>query len=360
MASDTRMVETPLWWRRAQDVAQDAGGMESGGMILPQSAAAELGLSGYMEPSKLSYGTEKGCPWRGSQGCLGTSRELAGGRLGCPYPVASPCLRDTLCRPKDGAEFLPRNGQPKAGWAEPCKEHPKPRWAEAMLAPLALYSHHHYPLPFLGLDGQRPKPHVAAGDKDGDPLTFRHCPFLLDAKHSPFLLSSLLPAGPPGDPQFGSGGPEGAGAMGNGRFAGVDWHLGSYVPTWGHPVYLGLPSRCKMAPTAFNECSSSGNKVGSPGWPWWHVALVVVQLWWWHSYGSPGSGSRSGMPQCTSALLGDNGLTLAPLGDNRLQPWLNPAGSGGLRKTMLAPRLCPVLVTPKGDTAPTHSCSLGG
>ncbi|KAK2544430.1 Hr [Columba livia] len=339
MASDTRMVETPLRWRRAQDVAQDAGRMESGGMILPQSAAAELGLSGYMEPSKLSYGTEKGCPWRGSQGCLGTSRELAGGRLGCPYPVASPCLRDTLCRPKDGAEFLPRNGQPKAGWAEPCKEHPKPHWAEAMLAPLALYSNHRYPLPFPGLDGQRPKPHVAAGDRDGDPPTFRHCPFLLDAKHSPFLLSSLLPAGPPGDPQFGSGGPEGAGAMGDRHFAGVDWHLGSYVPTWGHPVYLGLPSRCKMAPTAFNECSSSGDKEfypkKEPGFPSPSEDQAPSQLL---GKGQDGAGERE--PELTGAPWRDGrvgGSSAAPAPHVHTPPpssshplfLLQPGRSGG-------------------------------
>ncbi|KAM9215782.1 lysine-specific demethylase hairless [Leptosomus discolor] len=271
MASDARMEETPPRWRRAQDAAQDTRGMESSGMVLPRSASSELGLPGYPEPGKLSYGTEKGCPWRGSEGCLGLSRELAGGRLGCPYPPAPPCLRDALCRPKDGAELLPlllppRNGQPKAGWAEPCKERPGPRWAEAVLAPLALYSHayHRYPLPFPGLETQRPgttgKPHAAAGDGVGDPPAFRHCPFLVEAKHSPFLLSSLLPARPPADPPFGGGGPEGPGTVGDGHFAGADWHLGSYAPTWGQPLYLGLPPRCKAAPAPFDDCSSSGNK----------------------------------------------------------------------------------------------------
>ncbi|KAM6191177.1 lysine-specific demethylase hairless [Sarcoramphus papa] len=270
MASDARMGETPPRWRRAQDAAQDARGMESSAMVLPQSAAAELRLPGYLEPGKLSYGTEKGCPWRGSEGCLGPGRELAGGRLGCPYPPAPPCLRDALCRPKDGAELPPllppRNGQPKAGWAEPCKERPGPRWAEAVLAPLALYSHayHRYPLPFPGLESQcsgtAGKPHAAAGDGDGDPPAFRHCPFLVEAKHSPFLLSSLLPTGPPADPPFGGRAPEGPGTMGDGCFAGVDWRLGSYVPTWGQPLYLGLPPRCKAAPAPFDDCSSSGNK----------------------------------------------------------------------------------------------------
>ncbi|KAM6040459.1 lysine-specific demethylase hairless isoform 1-T3 [Chlamydotis macqueenii] len=259
MTSDTRMGDAPLRWRRAQDAVQDARGMESGGMVLPQNAGAELGLLGYPDPGKLSYGMEKGCPWRGSEGCVGTNRELAGGRLGCPYPPAPPCLRDALCRPKDGAELPlllhPRNGQPK--------ERAGPRWAEAVLAPLALYSHayHRYPLPFPGLESQRPgtagKPRTTAGDGDGDPPAFRHCPFLVEAKHSPFLLSSLLPAGPPADPPFGG---EGAGTMGDGRLAGTDWRLGSYAPAWGQPLYLGVPPRCKGAPDPFDDCSGSGNK----------------------------------------------------------------------------------------------------
>ncbi|XP_050181557.1 LOW QUALITY PROTEIN: lysine-specific demethylase hairless [Myiozetetes cayanensis] len=270
MASDARMGETPPRWRRAPDAAQDSRGMESSGMVLSRSAAAELGLPGYAEPGKLSYGMEKGCPWRGSEGCLGPVRELAGGRLGCPYPPAPPCLRDALCRPKDGAELPPllppRNGQPKAGWGEPCKDHPGPRWAEAVLAPLALYSHayHRYPLPVPGLDPQRPgtagKPRTAAGDTAGDPPAFRHCPFLVEAKHSPFLLSSLLPTGPPAEPPFGGAGAEAPGAMGDGRFAGVDWRLGSYAPAWGQPLYLGVPPRCKAALPPFDDCSSSGNK----------------------------------------------------------------------------------------------------
>ncbi|XP_074973634.1 lysine-specific demethylase hairless [Phalacrocorax aristotelis] len=268
MASDTRMGETPPRWRRSQEAAQDTRVMESSGVVLPRNT--ELGLPGYQEPSKLSYGTEKRCSWRASEGCLGPGWELAGSRLTCPYPPAPPCLRDTLCRPKDGAELPvllpPRNGQAKAGWAEPCKEHPGPRWAEAMLAPLALYSHayHRYPLPFPGLESQRPgtvgKPHAAAGAGDGDPPAFHHCPFLVEAKHSPFLLSSLLPTGPPADPPFGGGGPDGPAVMGDGRFTGIDWHLGSHVPTWGQPLYLGLPPRCKVAPAPFHDCSSSGNK----------------------------------------------------------------------------------------------------
>uniref|UniRef100_A0A8C4VBP9 Lysine-specific demethylase n=1 Tax=Falco tinnunculus TaxID=100819 RepID=A0A8C4VBP9_FALTI len=249
--------------------------MESSGMVLPRSTAAELGLPGYPEPGKLNYGTEKGCPWRGSEGCLGPGRELAGGRLGCPYPLAPPCLQDALCRPKDGAELPPllppRNGQPKAGWAEPCKERPGPRWAEAVLAPLALYSH---------CPSTTGKPRVAAGDGAGDPLSFRHCPFLVEAKHSPFLLSSLLPTGPPADPPFGGSG-------------------------------------CKAAPAPFDGCSSSGKKVGNSGWLCRCLAPMVVPEW----------GSRGSAPRCTPA----------PLGDGELQPRLNPAGNGGLRKVMLAP-----------------------
>lgn len=308
--------------------------MESSAMVLSRSAAAELGLPGYPEPGKLSYGMEKGCPWRGFEGCLGPVRELAGGRLGCPYPPAPPCLRDALCRPKDGAELPPllppRNGQPKAGWGEPCKERPGPRWAEA---PLALYSHayHRYPLPVPALDTQHPgtagKPRTAAGDTAGDPPAFRHCPFLVEAKHSPFLLSSLLPTGPAADPPFGGAGTEGPGAVGDGRFAGVDWRLGSYAPAWGQPLYLGVPPRCKAALTPFDDCSSSGNKVGHPG---------------------------------EAPERGCSGVPAAPRRCQRLRPHLNPAGSGGLRKAMPAPhpgqgRAAP----PRGDPAPCSPLQLG-
>lgn len=240
---------------------------------------------------------------------MGPGRELAGGQLGCPYPPAPPCLRDALCRPKDGAELPPllppRNGQPKAGWAEPCKEHPGPRWAEAVLAPLALYSHayHRYPLPFPGPETQHPgttgKPRATVGDGAGDPPAFRHCPF---------LLSSLLPTGPPADPPFGGGGPEGPGAMGDGRFAGVDWRLGSYVPAWGQPLYLGLPPRCKAAPTPFDDCSGSGNKVGNPGRPCRFPAPMAAQLW----FPRPGSGTGmlgaqlSGVPRLPWVTMGSS------------------------------------------------------
>ncbi|XP_068012564.1 lysine-specific demethylase hairless isoform X1 [Melanerpes formicivorus] len=270
MASDARMGEPPARWRRGQEAAEDGRGTESLGLVLPRGTVAELALVGRPEPGKLSSGP-KGCPWRGSQGCLGPRQELDSARLGCPYPPAPPCLRDALCHPKDGAELAPllppRNGQPKAGWAEPCKEHPGPRWAEAVLAPLALYSHayHRYPLPFPGLDSQQlgtpgtpGKPRGTAGDRE--PSTFHHCPFLVEAKHSPYLLSSLLPTPAPADPHFGGGGPEGPGTMAEGHFAGTDWHLGSYVPPWGQPLYLGLPARCKAAPAPFQDCSSSGNK----------------------------------------------------------------------------------------------------
>nr|XP_041576445.1 LOW QUALITY PROTEIN: lysine-specific demethylase hairless [Taeniopygia guttata] len=256
MASDARMGETPARWRRAPEAAQDPRGMESSGMLLPPSAAAQLGLPAYPEPGKLSYGTEKGWPWRGSHGCSGPVRELAG--LGCPYPAA-------LCRPKAGAELPPllppRNGQPKAGWGEPCKEPPGPRWAEAVLAPLALYSHayHRYPLPVPGLDAPRPgitgKPRGATGEAAGDPPAFRHCPFLVETEHSPFLLSSLLPTAPPAEPPFGGAGAEGPGAVG----AGPDWRLGPYAAAWGQPLYMGVPPRGEAAPGPL-ECPGSGNK----------------------------------------------------------------------------------------------------
>lgn len=248
------MGEAAPRWRRALEAAQDPRGLESSTVpgVLPRSAATDPALGGYQEPPKLSYSpglaADKGCPWRGSEGCV----EPASLPLGCPYPPAPQRLRDALCLPKDSAELplllAPRNGQPK----EP------PRWAEAVLAPLALYSHayHRYPLPFPAADTQRPgKPRG-----DGDPPAFRSCPFLVEAKHSPFLLSSLLPPGPPPEPGFGGGGPEGP--VGDGRFAGTDWRLGPFVPAWGaQPLYLGVPPRCKAAPGAFGESCSSGSKV---------------------------------------------------------------------------------------------------
>ncbi|XP_057268618.1 lysine-specific demethylase hairless isoform X1 [Pezoporus wallicus] len=249
MASDTRMGETPPLWRRARDIAQD--GMESSGMLFPSRSAAELGLTGYPEPGKLSYGTEKGCPWRGPEGCLGPC-----GRLGCPCPPAPPCLRDALCQPEDGAE-LPTLLPPSNG--QPCKEHPGPRWAEAVLGPLALYSHR-YPLPLPGMGTPRPgKPRAAAGDRDGVAPALHHCPFVTESKHSPFLLSSLLPPAAPAEPPLG-GGTEGCRAMSDEGFAGLEWCLRSYPPAWGQPLYLGVPPRDKEAPAPFGGCSSSGNK----------------------------------------------------------------------------------------------------
>ncbi|KAM8990753.1 lysine-specific demethylase hairless [Ara ararauna] len=249
MASDTRMGETPPRWRRAQDIVQD--GTESTGMLFPSRSAAELGLTGYLEPGKLSYGTEKGCPWRGPEGCLGPC-----GQLGCPCPPAPPCLRDALCQPKDGAE-LPTLLPPSNG--QPCKEHPGPRWAEAVLGPLALYSHR-YPLPLPGMGTPRPgKPRAAAGDGDGVAPALHHCPFVTESKHSPFLLSSLLPPAAPAESPLG-GGTEGSRVMSDEGFAGLEWCLGSYPPAWGHPLCLGFPPRDKEAPAPFGGCSSSGNK----------------------------------------------------------------------------------------------------
>ncbi|XP_031464190.1 lysine-specific demethylase hairless [Phasianus colchicus] len=201
--------------------------MESNGVVgavPPHSATPESPLHGYQEPGKLSH---KCCPWSCSEGCS----EPAGIHTGCPFLPAPQCARDAPCHPKDTRLLppLPKNGQPK-GWAEPPKE--RPRWAEAVLGPLALYSHgyHRYPVPFP----VESKPHSGT---DGDPKTFRHCPF---------LLSSALPA----EPRF--GGTEGV--------TGSDWHLGSYVPTWGQPLYLGVPPRGKAAPTPFSDCSGSGNR----------------------------------------------------------------------------------------------------
>ncbi|XP_063031203.1 lysine-specific demethylase hairless [Melospiza melodia melodia] len=218
------MGESPARWRGAAEAAQDARGMESSSaMLLSRSAGAELRLPAYPEPGKLSYTLEKG--WRSSEGRLG-----AGAHLGCPYPRGA----------EDGAELPPllppRNGQPKGGWGEPCEE---PRWAEAVLAPLALYSHSYHRYHPLAVPG---KARDAAAEP---PASFQHCPFLVEAKHSPFLLS----------PAF-----EGPGPLGNGRFAGPEWSLGSYGPAWGQPLYLGVPPSCKAALPPFDGCSSSGNK----------------------------------------------------------------------------------------------------
>ncbi|XP_053944926.1 lysine-specific demethylase hairless isoform X2 [Cuculus canorus] len=302
MASDTRMGETPLRWSRAQDTVQDTLGMQNSGLVLPRSAAAELGVPSYPEPSKLRYGSEKDCSWRVYEGCLGPRQELASSCLSCPYPPASPCLRDALGRPKDGAELPPllplRNRQPKAGCTE------------AVLAPLALYSpaYQRYALPFTALDGQHPgtasKPRAAAGDAAGDTPAFRHCPFLVEAKHSPFFLSSLLP---PSEPPFGG---EGPGAMGDGGF-GMDWHLGSYTPAWGQPLYLGLPPRCKAAPALFDDCSSSGNKEFYPKKePSFHPVAkdqASSQLLGKDQAGQDGDGERElAVPELLGALWRDS------------------------------------------------------
>ncbi|XP_067168370.1 lysine-specific demethylase hairless [Apteryx mantelli] len=291
MASDARMGEALLRWSRPQEAARDAWVTESSGAAgaLPRTAAAEPGLAapGYQEPAKLGYGprldAEKGQLWRDSEGCLGLGREPAGGRLGCPYPPAPACVRDALCRLpralKDGTDLPllpePRNGEPKAGWTEPGKERRGPRWPEAVLAtPLALYSHAYrrYPLPFAGLESQRPgKPRgpaepagaTAAGDGAGDPPAFHHCPFLVEAKlaeRSPFLVSSLLPAEPAYGGGLGGTAPDGPGALGDGRYAAADWHLAPYAPPWAQPLYLSPPPRRKAAPAPFGSASGSGNK----------------------------------------------------------------------------------------------------
>ncbi|XP_062452739.1 lysine-specific demethylase hairless isoform X2 [Rhea pennata] len=286
MASDARMGG----WRRPQDAAQDAGVMERSGPAgaLPRTAAAELGLAapGYQEPAELGYcarlDAEKGHLRRGSEGSPEPGREPAGGGLGCPYAPAR--VRDALSRPpcgrKDAAELQrllePRDGEPKAGWAEPGKECRAPRWPEAVLAtPLALYSHAYrrYPLPFAGLESQRPgKPRclaepASAGDTaDGadDPTAFHHCPFLAEAKlaeHGPFLVSPLLPAEPMYGGGLGGAAPDGPGALGAERYATVDWHPAPYVPLWAQPLYLSPPPQGRKAPPApFDGASSSGNK----------------------------------------------------------------------------------------------------
>lgn len=224
VANETGTEETAPRWRSAARGAH--GAMESNGVpgaLPPHRAATEAPLRGYRQPGGLSH---EGCPWSCPHGCP----EPPGIHAGCPHPAAPQGARDEPRHPKGSRLLLPppKNGQPK-GWAEPPKE--RPRWAEAVLGPLALYSHayHRYPIPFP----TESKPHGAA---DGDPKTFRHCPF---------LVSSVLPA----EPRF--GGTEGV--------TGADWHLGSYMPTWGQPLYLGVPPTGKAAPNPFSDCSGSGN-----------------------------------------------------------------------------------------------------
>lgn len=226
VANETGTEETAPRWRSAARGAH--GAMESNGVpgaLPPHRAATEAPLRGYRQPGRLSH---EGCPWSCPHGCP----EPPGIHAGCPRPAAPQGARDEPRHPKGSRLLLPppKNGQPK-GWAEPPKE--RPRWAEAVLGPLALYSHayHRYPIPFP----TESKPHGAA---DGDPKTFRHCPF---------LVSSVLPA----EPRF--GGTEGV--------TGADWHLGSYMPTWGQPLYLGVPPTGKAAPNPFSDCSGSGNGV---------------------------------------------------------------------------------------------------
>ena len=268
MANETGMEETAPRWTRAAHGAR--GAMENNGVVgaaPPHSATPEPPLHGYREPGKPSL---ESCPWSCSEG----RSEPPGVPAGCPF---LPAPQDALRHPEDPRlpPPLPKNGQPK-GWAEPPER--RPRWAEAVLGPLAPYSHGYrrYPAPF-------PAESEAHGVTDAEPKTFGRCPF---------LLSSALPA----EPRFG----------GTEVVTGADWHLGSYVPTWEQPLYLGVPARGNAAPNPFGVCAGAGNRVRAVLWvprcvgvcgegvPWgWRSVGIWVRgdlgSWGWRSMGIWGS-----------------------------------------------------------------------
>ncbi|CAM4714841.1 unnamed protein product [Caretta caretta] len=253
--------------------------------------------------------------------CLRWGRETLGGletALDSPYHPAVEAdfskLMEARHQPprrmqsKETPEFQlhsePENGEVNISWAEQNKDRPGPMWTEAMLASqLALYSHayHNYPLPLSGLENQSPaatnKPyrlseqdslHSASpsGDSAGDPTSFHHlsthCPFLLEAKlaeRNPFLASSIVPASTPAESAYGNSLASLAlahqlqdcpSALGEAQYTDPDWHRAPYLRSWSQPVYLGPHPRTKT-PSAFETCSSSGNKEfyqkKDPGFP---------------------------------------------------------------------------------------------
>ncbi|XP_073181075.1 lysine-specific demethylase hairless isoform X3 [Lepidochelys kempii] len=253
--------------------------------------------------------------------CLRWGRETLGGletALDSPYHPAVEAdfskLMEARHQPprrmqsKETPEFQlhsePENGEVNISWAEQNKDRPGPMWTEAMLASqLALYSHayHNYPLPLSGLENQSPaatnKPyrlseqdslHSASpsGDSAGDPTSFHHlsthCPFLLEAKlaeRNPFLASSIVPASTPAESAYGNSLASLAlahqlqdcpSALGEAQYTDPDWHRAPYPRSWSQPVYLGPHPRTKT-PSAFETCSSSGNKEfyqkKDPGFP---------------------------------------------------------------------------------------------
>ncbi|CAM5127177.1 unnamed protein product [Natator depressus] len=253
--------------------------------------------------------------------CLRWGRETLGGletALDSPYHPAveadfskrmearhQPPRRMQL---KETPEFQlhskPENGEVNISWAEQNKDRPGPMWTEAVLASqLALYSHayHNYPLPLSGLENQSPaatnKPyrlseqdslHSASPSREtaGDPTSFHHlsthCPFLLEAKlaeRNPFLASSIVPASTPAESAYGNSLASLAlahqlqdcpSALGEAQYTDPDWHRAPYPRSWSQPVYLGPHPRTKT-PSAFETCSSSGNKEfyqkKDPGFP---------------------------------------------------------------------------------------------
>ncbi|XP_030319782.1 lysine-specific demethylase hairless [Calypte anna] len=138
----------------------------------------------------------------------------------------------------------PRNGQPKARLGRalqgarggPAGLRPSwPPWPSTARRATAV------PCPSRRQRASAPPAPRQAPRRDGEPPGIPPLPLPLEAKHGPFLLSSLLPPGPRPEPP-------------------TDWCLGSYSPAWGQPLYLGVPPRCKAAPAAFDNSSSSGNK----------------------------------------------------------------------------------------------------
>ncbi|XP_067386374.1 lysine-specific demethylase hairless isoform X2 [Emydura macquarii macquarii] len=187
----------------------------------------------------------------------------------------------------------PKNGEVNVSWAEQGKDGPGPMWTEAMRASqVALYSHayHNYPLPLSGLENQSPAAtgktyrlseqdslHSASpsGDSAGNPPSFHHlsthCPFLVEAtlaERNPFLVSSIVPASTPAESAYGNSlarlalarQPQDCpSALGEAQYTEPDWHLTPYPRAWSQPVYLEHHPRTKT-PSAFENCSSSGNK----------------------------------------------------------------------------------------------------
>ncbi|CAM5177911.1 unnamed protein product [Eretmochelys imbricata] len=295
--------------------------------IPSKSCRDGVDLSCVPGPNSALRSGEKASLWKHAERakefspCLRWGQETLGGletALDSPYHPAVEAdfskLMEARHQPprrmqsKETPEFQlhsePENGEVNISWAEQNKDRPGPMWTEAMLASqLALYSHayHNYPLPLSGLENQSPaatnKPyrlseqdslHSASpsGDSVGDPTSFHHlsthCPFLLEAKlaeRNPFLASSIVPASTPAESAYGNSLASLAlahqlqdcpSALGEAQYTDPDWHRAPYPRSWSQPVYVGPHPRTKT-PSAFETCSSSGNKEfyqkKDPGFP---------------------------------------------------------------------------------------------